>query len=207
MPEVTRNGSFEASVPGKPADGTPVEKQPGPPPDPNTITPLPPAKQPKQQPPPKKKTNPKTTPPPFANAPASLHALPMFRGRSDDNSNSQFAMMALWVARRHDVPMERTLAFLEKRFRTSQNPNGSWGYTSGNQPGNEKNATRPDTMTCAGLLALALGHGVLQELQARSAAAGRPVPAVGNIQDQGILKGIDYVSGHVLVVDGGWMGR
>jgi hypothetical protein len=52
-------------------------------------------------------------------------------------------------------------------------------------------------MTCSGLLGLALGHGILQELQERSRAAGRPVPAIGNIQDQGITKGLDQLSKYV----------
>lgn len=164
------------------------------------VNPPPPPVKPAPRPDPKKPG--KGKPPVVNNLPPALQDLPALqnklalttaRGRSD-NSNTQFAALALWAARRHDVPMERTLAFLEKRFRTSQNADGSWGYSSGP---NHKDATRPNTMTCAGLLGLALGHGVLQELQARSAAAGQPVPVVGAVQDQGILKGIEYVSTHV----------
>ena len=45
-----------------------------------------------------------------------------------DNSNTQFAILALWVAQRHDVPMDRTLRLIANRFQTSQNADGSWGY-------------------------------------------------------------------------------
>src|SRR5205814_6830000 len=65
--------------------------------------------------------------------------------RGGDNSNTQFAIMAVWVARKHGLPVDRTLAMVEARFRGSQNDDGSWGYT-------EHSGERPDSMTCAGLL-------------------------------------------------------
>ena len=78
--------------------------------------------------------------------------------RSDgtDNSNTQFAILGVWAATRHGVPMERTLALLVKRFTRSQNGNGTWGYnygTNGNMFGQP-------AMTCSGLLGLAVGHGL-----------------------------------------------
>ena len=39
-----------------------------------------------------------------------------------DNSNTQFALLALWAAQRYDVPMERTLRLLVQRFQLSQHP-------------------------------------------------------------------------------------
>src|SRR5208282_4758720 len=50
------------------------------------------------------------------------------KGVMDDNSNTQFAMLALWAARRHDVPVERSLALSELRFRVSQLRSGAWAY-------------------------------------------------------------------------------
>ena len=73
-----------------------------------------------------------------------------------DNSNTQFALLAMWAARRYDMPMERTLNLLATRFRSSQNADGSWGYLykyGGNEP-----ERKP--MTCVGLLGLAVGHGL-----------------------------------------------
>jgi hypothetical protein len=48
-----------------------------------------------------------------------------------DNSNSQLAMLALWVAQNHDLPMERTFNLVDQRFRQSQAPDGSWVYAPG----------------------------------------------------------------------------
>jgi hypothetical protein len=75
-----------------------------------------------------------------------------FGGAFDDNSNSQFALLALWAARRHDVPTERSLALAEDRYRGSQHDDGGWGYMI------PEKWSRP-AMTCVGLLGLAMGHG------------------------------------------------
>jgi hypothetical protein len=82
-----------------------------------------------------------------------------------DNSNTQFAVLALWVAQRHGVSIDRTSALVEKHFRTTQlakgpdpglnkSLDGSWYYDQGG------NSSAWPTMTCSGLLALAVGHGV-----------------------------------------------
>ena len=42
-------------------------------------------------------------------------------GGTTDNSTTQFAVLAIWAARRHDVPMERTLHLISRRYQTSQN--------------------------------------------------------------------------------------
>lgn len=71
-----------------------------------------------------------------------------------DNSNTQFAMLALWVARRHGVPVDDALTRVAQRFRETQGSGGTWAYSI-NPPS--------ATMTCAGLLGLALGHGVTKK--------------------------------------------
>jgi hypothetical protein len=73
------------------------------------------------------------------------------RGGSD-NSNTQFALMGVWVARKYDLPLDRTLAMVGARFRSTQNSDGSWGY----HPRTEQ---WPDSMTCSGLLGLAASRG------------------------------------------------
>jgi hypothetical protein len=72
-------------------------------------------------------------------------------GSHDDNSNTQFALLALWAARRHGVPTEQALLIADERFAGSQNVDGGWGYHlhGGSSP----------SMTCVGLLGLAMGHG------------------------------------------------
>jgi hypothetical protein len=72
-----------------------------------------------------------------------------------DNSNTHFALLALWAARKHDVPADRSFALLARRFRTSQGPNGTWAYdyVRGGANGSHQ-------MTCVALLGLAIGHVV-----------------------------------------------
>jgi hypothetical protein len=74
-----------------------------------------------------------------------------------DNSNTQFALLALWAARRHDIPSEQAIMAAYERFNTSQNHDGGWSY-SFNSPGTT------DSMTCVGLLGLAMGHGTAPDV-------------------------------------------
>jgi hypothetical protein len=69
-----------------------------------------------------------------------------------DNSNTQFGLLGLWIARRHGVPVQPSLAFVEHHFRKTQAPDGNWGYMD--------NEERKASMTCAGLLGLAVGRGI-----------------------------------------------
>jgi hypothetical protein len=77
-----------------------------------------------------------------------------------DNSNTQFAMIAVWIARRHGVPVEKSMAMIEKRFQASQLKSGAWGYNFPTDPSVDDNHYTYPAMTCAGLLGLALGQGV-----------------------------------------------
>lgn len=93
-----------------------------------------------------------------------------------DNSNTQFALLALWVAQRHGVAIERSIALAEHHFRTTQlsldsdpdknnvSLDGSWSYNL-NGHGNLRfyNSSRWPSMTAAGLLALAEAHGVTKD--------------------------------------------
>jgi HEAT repeats len=72
-----------------------------------------------------------------------------------DNSNTQFAVLGVWAARKHGVPCDGTVGLFERRFRFSQQADGSWGYTSKMSP--PKSCSQ--AMTCAGLLALAVAYG------------------------------------------------
>ena len=90
----------------------------------------------------------------------------------DDNSNTQFAILGLWVARRHGLPADGPLSLVNARFRTSQGADGGWDYkyhapSNGKKPADKSTAT----MTCAGLLGLAAVYGAVGEATMRS---GRP---------------------------------
>lgn len=77
-----------------------------------------------------------------------------------DNSNTQFGILGVWIARRHGVPCDRALAWIDLRFRKSQDPEtGGWGYT-----GPPPSGASP-SMTCAGLLGLAIGAGGRAQLR------------------------------------------
>lgn len=73
----------------------------------------------------------------------------------DDNSNTQFALIAMWVAGKHGVPIRESAALIDLRFLRTQDPqSGGWGY-------NGSMGATP-SMTCAGLLGLAVGFGSRQ---------------------------------------------
>jgi hypothetical protein len=78
-----------------------------------------------------------------------------------DNCNTQFAALALWTARRYGIPVAPAMTRLNNRFRSDQHADGGWGYFTG------ANETTP-TMTCAGVLALEIVHGVAAEAHKHS---------------------------------------
>jgi hypothetical protein len=83
----------------------------------------------------------------------------------EDNSNTQFAIIALWVARRYGFAAEHPLALAEWRFRNTQNEDGGWSYrprAGGSTP----------AMTCSGLLGLVIGYGNARARQANLRSSG-----------------------------------
>jgi hypothetical protein len=78
----------------------------------------------------------------------------------EDNSNTQFAALALWVARNHGVPVDPVLVRVGERFRQSQRKDGSWAYHL-----NEVKHFN-HSMTCAGLLGLAVARGISNDKDA-----------------------------------------
>ncbi len=121
--------------------------------------------------------------------PPALHSLALLRDPNQgenfyreggDNSNTQFALLALWAARNQKLPVDPTLQLVVRRFRNSQNADGSWFYA------NKSNASPGGlpTMTCAGLLALAVGYGL------PAAGSERTDPK----KDQAIDKAIKHLA-------------
>ncbi len=127
--------------------------------------------------------------------PADLKAIPALKpptrddampdGDDSDNSNTQFATLGLWAAGRHGVPMERSLHLLARRFQVSQTPRGGWDYHYRLHP---RSGETP-TMTGAGLLGLAVGHGVTSDLK------GADVEAAG--EDPRVEKGMKALGEHI----------
>jgi len=108
----------------------------------------------------------------------------------DDNSIGQFATLALWTARRHGVPVQPSLRAVDWRYRKNQNGNGSWDYVV-NFP------SFRDTSTCAGLIGLAVAHGVEDE-EVRppgnfaDKVQGKPA-ARDILEDPVVKKGLRYL--------------
>jgi hypothetical protein len=118
-----------------------------------------------------------------------------------DNSNTKFATLALWVARRHGMPVESALARVEARFRTSQNGDGGWGYTLA-VPGIQRQSF--GTMTCAGLLGLAIGHTSANEALLHTEPKGKDAgPASAASRD--LARDTSIRAGLMLL--GGLIGR
>jgi hypothetical protein len=111
--------------------------------------------------PPKSQARLPSTPPPVLRG---LAVLQDTAGRRDeffrqggDNSNTQFALLGLWAARRQGLPLEPALALVARRFQASQNGDGSWNYQD------HRNVTGYPSMTAAGLLGLAVGYGLAHD--------------------------------------------
>jgi hypothetical protein len=102
---------------------------------------------------------------------------------ASDNSNTQFAVLALWAAQRMGVPVERSLALVVKRFRPCQNGDGGWGYHSGGA----KKSPSSGSMTCVGLLGLAVGHGLGRDESAQQ----------DSVQDPQIERALRHLSNRI----------
>jgi hypothetical protein len=93
-----------------------------------------------------------------------------------DNSNTQFAILALWTARRYGVPVDAALKRVEERFRRSQNPDGGWGYLSADVQLGKPLMFNPNqstaAMTCAALLGLAMHYVAANENTLRTGPKG-----------------------------------
>jgi hypothetical protein len=133
-------------------------------------------------------------------------------GWHEDNSLTQFVILALWAAQKHGVPTARSLAMAEARFRASQNIDGSWAYEW--WANNLNNRTRTDSMTCAGLLGLAVGRGARADAK-KGKLIGEQDKKKGLgalVKDPVVEKALAYLS-KVVGKQGfpearqGWMGR
>ncbi len=109
----------------------------------------------------------------------------------DDNSNTQFALLALWAVRKHKIPVDQSLNLVVRRFRNSQNADGSYGYKGGNLaivqfPDGKKEPMKLPSMTCAGLLGLAVSYGMADN-----------VKADGPQKDAMIKVGLEHLRGFI----------
>ncbi len=112
-----------------------------------------------------------------------------------DHSNTQFAVLGLWVARRYGLPVDDALAATERSFRAKVYPGGGWGYSTPPPirqvppPGMmvSEGMTPTPAMTCAGLLGIGMAYGAWNDTALRTDAKGKepkkPGPAPIKSQD------------------------
>jgi hypothetical protein len=101
-----------------------------------------------------------------------------------DNSNTQFALLGLWAAQRHDLPVSPSFRLMAERFERSQLTDGWWPYLFENY-GDPDWIKRHPSMICVGLLGLAVGQGLKQS------SSGAPPPGTADLR---VLKGLAALS-------------
>ncbi len=118
-------------------------------------------------------------------------------GGGGDNSNTQFATLGLWCARKYGVPVDKSMKALEKWFRNSQCADGGWDYA-----GNSQNSSTP-AMSCAGLIALAVTYGASESVLRNKLDAPRPVKKKSDRVDLGadeaVTNGLKGLGAHLAV--------
>lgn len=78
-----------------------------------------------------------------------------------DNSCTQFAVLGLWTASRSGMDIDQPMAAIANRFRTTQNSDGGWPYTTKVATEGEKGVTTNPSgsaMTFAGLFSLTVAR-------------------------------------------------
>jgi HEAT repeat protein/prenyltransferase/squalene oxidase-like repeat protein len=116
-------------------------------------------------------------------------------GGRGDNSNTQFAALGLWVGRRHGIPIDQAVTRLANRFRRMQREDGGWAYSDRQPvmpafaPGGLDEGSTP-SMTCAGLIALAIADGATLE-RARERKPDAKLPDIS--KDKNLSKGLEVL--------------
>jgi hypothetical protein len=108
-----------------------------------------------------------------------------------DNSNTQFALLALWAARRHEIPGDAALLTAYQRFVISQVA-GTWPYVPQPYP-----SECSFTMIPAGLLGLAMGHGVAPEVVKGNPNDPKDVTTKPALQDPKIGAGLKTLAANI----------
>ncbi|MDO5309299.1 MAG: DUF4159 domain-containing protein [Planctomycetia bacterium] len=116
-----------------------------------------------------------------------------------DNSNSQFAILALYEAELVGVHIEEEVwQSAEDYWLRMQNDDGSWGYRSSSlNPAGFASGYGTGSMTCAGIAALAICSGVREA--ARASAEGDNIRCCQDVDDPiaaHINRGLNWLGKH-----------
>lgn len=118
---------------------------------------------------------------PALQPPQKSHKMPA--QDNSDNSNTQFAILGLLAAGRHEVPLERSYALIVQRFHVSQLHDGHWNYHFNSSPKTGSSAA----MTGAGLLGLSVQYGLAHDW-------ARPRTLAARIDDPAVEKGFSHLA-------------
>ncbi|HYW80102.1 MAG TPA: DUF4159 domain-containing protein, partial [Thermoguttaceae bacterium] len=103
-----------------------------------------------------------------------------------DNSNAQFALLALHEAERAGVKVnDRTWRLAKAYWEDCQNVDGSWGYYKG-QPGT-------GSMTCAGVASLIITSDKVQQADAKATGDRIQCCGQGDGQNDNIERAVDWL--------------
>ena len=119
-----------------------------------------------------------------------------------DNSNSQFALLALYEAELVGVNVDDSVwNSAQDYWQRMQNDDGSWGYRASMlNPDGYPSGYGTGSMTCAGIAALAICSGVREA--ARAKAEGDNVKCCQDVEDETALRisrGLNWLGKHFSV--------
>jgi hypothetical protein len=111
---------------------------------------------------------------------------------SGDNSNTQFALLALHDAERLGAEIQpNTWRFSKAYFEDCQNPDGSWGYKKAN-PGT-------GSMTCAGIASMIIVNDAVHLPDARVSGEEILCCGQGKVDDAAVGRGFEWLGRHFSV--------
>lgn len=114
-----------------------------------------------------------------------------YPGPGGDNSNSQFAVLALYDAQCAGAKVSRqTWQLADGYWRSTQNDDGSWGYVPGD--------AGSGSMTCAGIGALATSTAALESGDA-TVEKGRVICCRPHQQDHALERAVVWLAQHFSV--------
>src|SRR4051812_18267759 len=115
-----------------------------------------------------------------------------YPGPGGDNSNSQFAVLALYDAQRVGVDIDRkTWELAADYWRRTQNEDGSWGYVPGD--------AGTGSMTCAGIGGLAVSTAALESGDA-AVENGKVICCRPHVSEDKLDRAIDWLGSRFSVI-------
>ena len=114
------------------------------------------------------------------------------RGGEPDNSNSQFAVLALYEAERAGVAVSpQTWRLAKAYWEDNQNPDGSWGY--------KKGVSGTGSMTCAGIACLVITADRVENPDAQVDGEQITCCAKGESDGNRVQRGLKWLGDHFSV--------